>query len=56
MHINRNPSKIFMFGRDGPECRGDPVDAQRSGLKNDISELDRFREVDTNWTNRVTCK
>ena len=27
-HTNRDLSKISMFGCDGPECYGDPVDAQ----------------------------
>lgn len=44
-HMNRDSSKLSMFGRDGLECKGDPYDGQRSGPKNCIHEFCRFREV-----------
>jgi len=35
---DRDSSKVPMFWCDGPECKGDPLDAHRSGLKNHIFE------------------
>lgn len=45
-HIDRDSSEIPMFGCDGPQCHGDPFDPQRYELKNHISELYGFGEVD----------
>jgi hypothetical protein len=43
-HINRDPSKILMFGSDRLERRGDPFYVSRSGLKNHIFEFCQLRE------------
>ena len=44
--INRDSSKVSVFWCDGPECKGDPVDAHASRPKNRIFEFCCFREVE----------
>ena len=44
--LDRDLSKISMFGCCGLECRDDPLDVPRIELKCHILEFRRFREVD----------